>query len=306
MKNRSFSLLLFNHTAGNLADILYITVIVLHIYELTGSVLASALFPFVRVIANFASSFVSPVLLGRVPLVRMMSVTRIGEVSAMAGLALFAVSGLDAVWLILSIVFATSFIQGWANPVTYSLIPRLVDEAGLSRANGMLGTAREITSVVGWLLGGIGAVWLGVPNMLAVSAILFASGAVAVQGLRVRAGGEPAEGKSEGGSPADKWTAIRLGWSELLRNRTARFITIMDAIEGFGYTVFIGSFTLTFVEIQLNRGPEYWGYINASYFVGMIAGGVLVTAAAKWLNQRLPLAMALGSLGYGAADVVPA
>lgn len=307
--NRKFSLLLINHTAGHLGDILYIAVVVLYIYKSTGSVLASALFPFVRVIALFFSSFVSPLLIERMPLQRMMALTRLGETLAMVLLAVFLLSGGTSVALILTIVFAVSFIHGWADPVTYSLVPRLVEQNNLSRANGVLGTAREITGVIGWLAGGVGALAFGIPVMLCGSAVLFGVGVVAMHVLRkadVQAE-EAVSGSSNvggGDGKPGKWAAIRLGWVELLNNRTARFITIMDVIEGCGYSIYLGSFTILFVETQLKRGPEWWGYINAAYFIGMIAGGVLVTAAARRLNGRLPSALALGSLGYGAATLV--
>jgi len=292
---RQFPLLLFTYAAGYVGDILYISFMVIHLKRTTGSTLIAALFPFVRVLAMFGSSFVSPFLLEKLPLVRLLTVTRAGETLLLLGLAAAIGFGVEALWVPFAFVLLISFLQGWADPVVYSLVPRLTPEGELARANARLGTAREVGGVAAWGVGATLAALFDPAWLLAGCSLLFAAGFAA--SLRLpKAPPAPASDAEDGGS---RWAAIRSGWRELARNPVARAVAAMDLVEGIAISIFSGAFTLTFVEQRLGEAEPFWGFLNAAYFVGMILGGAIVARLAGRLTGKLPLALAFGSLGYG-------
>ncbi|WP_309123294.1 MFS transporter [Paenibacillus sp.] len=293
-RTREFPLLLFTHTVGHLGDILYISLMVIYLKRTTGSTLIAALFPFVRVLAMFGSSFVSPFLLEKLPLVRLLTLTRAGETALMLGLAAAIGLGAEALWVPFAFVLLVSFLQGWADPVVYSLVPRFAPADRLARANATLGTAREVGVIAAWGVGATLAALFDPVWLLAGCALLFAAGFAA--SLRLPTVEAPTPDPAAG----SRWASIRAGWQELLRNPVARAVAAMDLVEGIGISIFAGAFTLTFVEQRLGQEEPFWGFLNAAYFVGMIAGGAIVSRLGDRLTRRtLPVALALGSLGYG-------
>lgn len=50
----------------------------------------------------------------------------------------------------------------------------------------------------------------------------------------------------------------------------------MDLIEIFVGIIWIGVIMMVYVMIIFYKGEEWWGYINISYYVGMLIGGLLV------------------------------
>ena len=298
---RATRLLLFAYASGYVGDILYISMMVMHLQRTTGSTLVAALFPFVRVAAMFASSFVSPTLIGKLPLVRLLTLTRAGETVLLLGLAAAIGLGGDGLglWVPFLFVLWISFFQGWADPVVYSLVPRLTPPHELARANARLGTAREVGGVAAWGLGGTLAAWLDPAWLLAGCAALFAAGCAASARLPAAPPAIAADGPS-----ASRWTTIRAGWTELFRNPVARTIAAMDLVEGIAVSIFAGAFTLAFVEQRLGEAAPFWGFLNAAYFVGMMLGGLVVARLGDRLNGRLPLALALGSFGYGVGTLL--
>ena len=45
--------------------------------------------------------------------------------------------------------------------------------------------------------------------------------------------------------------------------------------ETFAGTIWIGAITMAYVTTVLHKGEEWWGYINTSYYVGTLIGGLL-------------------------------
>ena len=78
-----------------------------------------------------------------------------------------------------------------------------------------------------------------------------------------------------------------------------RVLTFMDMIDMLGASIWVGAFTLAFVQVALGQGEEWWGFINAAYFAGTIGGGLLVLALARTIGNRYVMVMMIGMAGYG-------
>jgi hypothetical protein len=52
-------------------------------------------------------------------------------------------------------VFPISFLDGWANPASGALLPILVPDDKLTKANSLLSTLSQCVQLGGWAVGGI-------------------------------------------------------------------------------------------------------------------------------------------------------
>ncbi|PLR92839.1 hypothetical protein [Bacillus sp. T33-2] len=61
----------------------------------------------------------------------------------------------------------------------------------------------------------------------------------------------------------------------------------MDILEGIASGIWIGGITLVFVKEVLNKGEQWWGFINTSYYAGSILGRILITLFSIKLQKHL-------------------
>ncbi|MDW2800205.1 hypothetical protein RZO55_21785, partial [Clostridium boliviensis] len=72
-------------------------------------------------------------------------------------------------------------------------------------------------------------------------------------------------------------------WRKIIRVGIIRNLTLMDIFETLANVVWTSAFILAFTYEILGKGSEWWGFINASYWVGGIAGSFVVVAITKFL-----------------------
>ena len=72
----------------------------------------------------------------------------------------------------------------------------------------------------------------------------------------------------------------------------------MDLIETFAGTIWIGAITMAYVTTILHKGEEWWGYINTSYYVGTLIGGLLAWKMSSYIQNNLIRSMSIGSLMF--------
>ncbi len=70
----------------------------------------------------------------------------------------------------------------------------------------------------------------------------------------------------------------------------------MDLIETFAGTIWIGAITMAYVTTILHKGEEWWGYINTSYYVGTLIGGLLAWKMSSYIQNNLIRSMSISSL----------
>ncbi|WP_018750393.1 MFS transporter [Paenibacillus sanguinis] len=105
-------------------------------------------------------------------------------------------------------------------------------------------------------------------------------------------------------SASSRWHTLTEGWKTIWRIPRLRLLTFIDVIDMLGGPVWVGAFTLTFVQTALGQGEEWWGFINAAYFAGTVSGGLLVLALVRTIGDRFLSAMLMGMAGYGLLTAV--
>ncbi|CAH1193180.1 hypothetical protein PAECIP111892_01159 [Paenibacillus auburnensis] len=302
----SFYYLWGTQSAANSADVLYIMALTVLVLDHTGSLISATLVPLFRSLSQMLSGLIAPLLIARFRLSRLLLLSQTGQFLFFAAMAVYlGVQGSGASLLILfTLIFAMSFLDGWTVPARNALVPRLTSSReGLLRANGLLSVSDQIVQFAGWGLSGIIIVWIGTTSTLLLTAVIYALAALLT--LRIKEPQTSRETNNPSGNAAEslavpsRGSVLTEGWKIIWRTPSLRALTAIDAIDMLGGSVWVGAFTLIFVQEALGQGEEWWGFINSIYFAGTIGGGLLVISAVRRIGSRLLRYMLIGMAGYG-------
>lgn len=309
---RSFYYLWTTQTAANAADVLYIMALTVLVLDRTDSLVSAALMPLMRSSAQMVSGFIAPLLINRIKLPSLLLISQTGQFLLFVLLALYLQlnSAAASLTLVFALVFVMSFLDGWSVPARNALVPRLVTrEEGLLQANGLISVSDQVVQFAGWGLSGLLVAFLGPSPALLLTAAIYGLAAAFTLGVRepaeasVQIQGQPADSEPAPSS-ASKWKTLTEGWQVIWRMPRLRMLTFMDIIDMLGGSVWVGAFTLAFVQVALKQGEEWWGFINAAYFAGTVGGGLLVLSAVRLIGDRYLGAMLTGMAGYGLLTMV--
>ncbi|WP_027094215.1 MFS transporter [Cohnella thermotolerans] len=291
-RHRSFYSFAVAETCISLADVVYIMVVTIEIYRQSGSAFIASLFPFLKALAGIAAGLTAPLLLRKFRssglLVVLQAVKALLLTAVVFGFPFIA----SRTYILLLFVLLIALLEGWGNPLLASFPPKLVGPSELVRANSLLSMVSQTAQFVGYTLTGSIILALGPRPTLSVSVGLWWLSVLCLADLARRF---KREEQPEPIVRQTKWEAVREGWRLLWRNRTLRIVTLMDVLEGMAGTIWVGAVSLVYVQEALHRGEEWWGYINASYFVGTITGGLLAWLLARMIQGHLIMCMAAGS-----------
>ncbi|MEF2966019.1 MFS transporter [Paenibacillus sp. M1] len=327
MFKRSFYVLWGSQTLSNTADVLYLVALTTFVLDRTGSVVFATLVPFLRVSAQLVSGLIAPLMIAKYRLPFLLTLSQFGQFVLFALLAVYLSPLIGGVQLlpVYAIIMCISFLDGWTTPARNALVPRLVADQALMKANGMVATTDQIVQFAGWAVSGVLVAAFGpFPVLVAVAAAYGLTMALTTMiedptepkrrspwdvrtgtdnGLA--GGGAPDQPFGEQGTnrPPSRWDTLKEGWIALWQSPRLRSLTLMDMTDMLGGSVWAGAFLLVFVKEILLKGEQWWGYINASYFAGAVLGGLLVVALVERLERRLFTAMLLGMLGYAVLTV---
>ena len=251
-------------------------------------------------------------------------ITKAFEIGAMVFALVALVSG-SIEWM-LAVLFFTATQAAFFSPAKYGIVPELVADGQLARANGLL----EMSTFVAIILGTIGgsclvAVWKHQPAYIGLVLI-----AIAVLGtltsLRIARTPAPAAGRAFSWNPfGDVFTGVR---------RLANDRIMMLAVAGTTFFWFLGALLqmvlLLFGKEALHCTQTQTGLLMASLAVGIGAGsmaagrlsgekiepglvpvgafGMAITGfmIAFWIHSLVPALFALTVLGFmGGLFIVP-
>lgn len=317
MKRQSFYWLWSSQTLSNAADILYVTALTVLVLQGTESVVSTILVPFFRIFSQIISGFLAPLMLRKFRLPRLMLLSQGGQLFFFAGLALYlrSAEGVPSLTVVFALVFLMSFLDGWTTPVRNALVPRLVEKDWLMRANGLISVSDQTVQFAGWGISGVLVAFAGASPVMMIACALYVAAFGFTALIRepskrsFQEEGIADEPFGDGGTEpvqaaGTRREALLEGWKLIGRSPRLRALTLIDSIDMLGGSVWVGAFTLLFVQEALGQGEEWWGFINASYFAGAVLGGVLVVALVKRLQRRLFDSMLAGIFGYAAITLV--
>ena len=194
---------------------------------------------------------------------------------------------------LLAVLFLMAIQSTFFSPAKYGIVPEMLPEAELSRANGLMEMGRYVAIIVGTACGGlILAIWPGQPAKIGFALVAIAC-AGALASYRVRATRRPGPRKPFRPNP---WGEIADGLRRLGRDRT-----LGPAVAGITYFEFIG--TLVLLDVIL-VGKEVMGLDDlATGMLGAFAGlgiGVGSFVAGRLSGDKVELGLVpFGAIGVG-------
>ncbi|MFY4776669.1 MFS transporter [Metabacillus sp. RGM 3146] len=287
MKTPSFRFLWIGQTLANSGDIFYIVGLIALLYKITGTALFLAAVPLCIMIAKFISGMAAPIILDKWKLESLLFYSQGGKTALLLMLCFPS----SSIYFIFILVFLISFLDGWAAPARSTLLPILVKEEELVRANSFVSTLDQSVQLGGWAVGGILAAAVGGQNLVWLTVLLFAISTFMMKGIHSGAVYE----KPSVSLP--KGALMIEGWLEIWKNPGLKAIHIILFLETAAGTVWIAALLYIYVKEQLHMGEEWWGYINASFFAGLILGRAISFQYARFLERHMYSLMAAGGFG---------
>lgn len=284
--NRDYRRLVVAGLVSQTGDWAISTGLAFHVYQLTGSTLSTATMLLISRLPDVLLSPFAGTLADRVDRRRLLVVADL--LLAVGLLPLLAVREPAHLWIVYAVALWTGVISTVLFPAQRALLPQLVPDAQLVRANALHGqsgqAARLLGAVVGGVAveaGGLGAVvWIDVTSFL-LSALLLA---------RLR----PTERARAATADA------RGSWRGLLRNMGVRPLVAYMVITGTGEGIF-ATLAAPFVADVLGGDGDAYGLFLSVQAVGGIAGGLAVAA---WPGGASPRSLlGWGTVVFGLADL---
>ena len=277
--SNSFIKLLVSQLFANLADIFFRVTIIANIYIISKSVIATSLVPILIGISSFVASLLVPLVTKRIALNRVLSLSQFGKTILLTILVgMFTVMQSVAPLVIYLFVVVISILDGFAAPVSYSIVPRYATDLG--KANSALSMSGEAVQLVGWGLGGLLFATIGLLPTTFIILILYIISSFLML-LLPKAEVEVLDSETN-------LEILLKGWKLVARDPRLRLFVSANLLEIFSNTIWVSSIILVFVTELLNETESYWGYSNTAYSIGIIISGLIAFRlsekflAAKW------------------------
>jgi hypothetical protein len=281
-------------------DLLVVVVLALRVHDLTGSGFAvaglfAALMAPVVLLAPLAGRIVDGLETRRVLLL-------VSLAQAAVAAALVFADGLAPILVLTALLGAGAAVSG---PAEAALLPAVVADDDLAKANGWVETARYAGFTAGPLLAGVLTAAGGTQLGLAVNAASFAAVALAAAVMHARR--EPARATASGAAPTAAGaltgpSGAEPGGFRLLFGDPTLRVAIGAAVAGL--LVISASMTVDvfYVRDVVGAGPAGYSLVIAAWTLGMVAGAIGVAPRVKGpLAVAALLALAVQGAGMAAS-----
>lgn len=281
----------FANMCFTLADVMYIMIITTHIYIVTKSATIAALFPLLKIITTLIANTSAPLLTNRFPTFSLLVILQILKTLFLIGFTVLFPFLSANIFALLTFVIIISLYEGWSRPLLYTIIPHLTEENKLAKVNSIFTSSSQIVQAAAYSFTSIIVVTIGATSTMMINNVCMILSCTALYTVS-----RSVQTKQLTAERSTKSNTLKQGWSLLFQHPSLRTVTIMDMIESLAGTIWIGAVTIAFVTTALQKGAEWWGYINTSYYIGTILGGLLAWRFSTYIQNNLIRSMAFGSL----------
>jgi MFS family permease len=292
--NRTFYALVISQTTTNLGFSLYTMVVVMHLYNETGSTALSASVTLTSVIARMLSGICLPGISQRMKTSALLKMSQFIQLTILIGIYVLLFQELTTFILIFffALLAIISFFNGFFSPLKSSIVRGIVPEPDRVKANSLIASIDQTFLFAGWTFGGLLLAFFGKhPTFLITFALL----AISLFCLQLVKDNNKANIQMQ----ESLVSSLTSGWKYLFQHKGLKVMVIMDLMEAWVGTIWIGAVTLVYAEDALGKGEAWWGYINGSYYLGTILGGFFVYRLSRLLKGRLTIFMLIGSALFG-------
>lgn len=275
---KSFHFLWISQLFANLGDVFYIVGLISILYQASESPFYMALLPFLNMAGRMISSTLAPLLFNRYRLKQLLVTSQALKTILLVILAVSSLHILSLSFMFI-IIFAIAFLDGLAQPASTALIPRIVEKSQLLRANGILSMINESTQLGGWALGGLLVAATNGKIVIWITLILFMFSTLFILFVIDHT---PFERKITVSKKQELTEGFKLIWE----NHSFRTIHVMIIFESIANVVWVAAIMYLFVADVLHVSEAWWGYINTTFFIGLVFGGFICTKFEKVFEKN--------------------
>lgn len=181
--------------------------------------------------------------------------------------------------------FAGRWVGAVAKPARLATIPRVVPRAGLVAANGLVATSTQAAGALGYVVGGLLVVNVGMGVTLGITVTCFLAAALLALALRVA----PVADSTTRVARSERLglrARLRGGWRAAQAQPVVRDLLLMEVVEWFPHAMWTAALMLAFTNRALGGSSAWWTWQNAAFYAGTLLGAVLATSFAGVLGRR--------------------
>ena len=300
LRQRDFALAWFGGLVSMLGSWALWIALPIHVYQLTGSALATS---------GVIAAVVAPgVLIGSVAGVfvdrwnRKTTLVAGNLLLAVATLPLIAARDESWLWIVYPTAFLLSTLEQFTDPAENAFLPRLVRAEDLVAANSLNALNNSLARLGGPALGGALYASLGLAGAVTADAVSFAVAAVLLALVHV-SGAVEAAGHATAAA-VRRWRRVWVEWRDGLevvrRERAVAIVFVVTALTAIGEGVF-GVMFVVWVRDVLEGGARELGWLHTSQAAGGLVGGAVgAYVGRRIVPERL---FGLGLLVFGVCDL---
>lgn len=271
---------MMGQSLANIGDVLYIVGVISFMYQLTKSATISALVPFIITLSMFISSILTPLLVGKFNLKKLLVGSQIGKTVILFGLSFFMITGLNLTnyYFVFLFIAGIAFLDGCANPVRQTLIPYYVEKDYLIQANGVAETITQSIQIGTWFFGSMLLLVLNPNELIWLVTVLFGLSSLILGLLK------NIEFKAE--EQEKKWVLLTQGWRTIHVTPVLKTMAWMEFFETIAGSVWIAAILIVYVKEVLHAAEQWWGFINSAYFIGLVLASLLCARFPQFADRN--------------------
>lgn len=299
-KNQGFTQLIIGQTVANVGDTIYIVAIISSIFSWTDSALAAALVPVLVTGGGVISGFLAPVITSYFRLEQVLKVSQMCKTALLFFMTAYLYLKAETMNLLVlyCLVALISFLDGCSEPISRALIPKYVEKHRLVKANGIFNSMLQTVNIGSWAIGTSLLLVFSVHQLVLLDSFLFLSASIVLAFLP-----RTTREKNEKQPLAHQ---LFIGWRWIMKDPLVRVIVGMDMLESIANTAWVSAIVLVFVREVMQAPDAWWGYINATYFVGALLGSALVMRFSERFDKNKRTAIVMGAVLGGLITVAVA
>ena len=259
----------------------------------TDSVFLTAVSFAVRQAPGLIAAPIAGAISDRVPRNRLLAVAAAFRAVLLALLAVFALSGLEPLWVAFVLIALAGVAHSFETPSTQALVTDSVPRRAAMNAVALQSVGARGVGALGGLLGGVVIASYGIPAAMFAGAVVSAAGALVVGTMRPLARRDTGAGRRDTSVLRDVADGLRVMFSVPLV-RTLLALAVLVEMFGFAYHSVLPAVARDVLDV----GEVGLGVLTMVTGFGSLAGVIALTAIGSVRRRGLLL---IGiTIGYGA------
>lgn len=290
---RNFISIVLTDVLSNIAFSFYTMALTYYVYNLTGSVFFSSLITFLSVASRFTAGLTISIITSLLSSRMLLIMSSLSQIVLITLLALIVLSKSSVTLIILYIiVILISYINGIFNPIKSKIIKNILHADVLTKGLSVLSSVNQVLMLSSWVAGGF------IISLIGESRLLWLTLALLIMALICNLILDYKDDKDILTS-SNPLRVIAASFHYLRGHQLVFILIIIECLETLIGSIWIGSITLPFVTDFLHQDTKWWGYINASYYLGTMLGALITIRISAFLKKDVVRYIIIGMLVYG-------